>query len=172
MNIFTKNEEFSKFCYKRDEKLAGDEAIVADVVMQFSLDVARANDFFVVLEPTCFERKKAHLDFLFSGEFFFLGKVNVYIVCSCTSSQRENLGFYRWKNDSSSKRLEEAARVPSSVCFKRSLLRLFLTKISEIYPSLCSDDVYPLILDDDFHIDIDSANDLRIARMVLTGSAG
>ena len=45
---------------------------------------------------------------------------------------------------------------------------LFLVNIDNIYPSLCEDDVYPLIIDDDFHIDIDRKVDLDIARAILS----
>ena len=169
---FYENEEFSKFCYKRDEKLAGDEAIVADVVMQFSLDVARANDFFVVLEPTCFERKKAHLDFLFSGEFFSSGKSTFTSFVPAPVHKEKIWDFTDGKMIPHPNVWKRRQEYQAQYVLSGHYYGLFLTKISEIYPSLCSDDVYPLILDDDFHIDIDSANDLRIARMVLTGSAG
>ena len=136
--------------------------------MQFSLDAGQT--IFVVLEPTCFECKKAHLDFLFSGEFFPRESQRLHRLFLHQFTKK--IWDFTDGNDSSSKRLEEAAKYQAQYVLSGHYYGLFLTKISEIYPSLCSDDVYPLILDDDFHIDIDSANDLRIARMVLTGSAG
>ena len=165
---FYEHKEFSKYCHRRDGKLADDQAIIADVVRQYSLDIYRSNDFFVVLEPTCFVRKQSHLDFLFNGDFFLKNKAT---FTSFIESPIPKEKIWKYK---------DGKMIPHADVWKRRqeyekqyslsghYYGLFLVNIDNIYPSLCEDDVYPLIIDDDFHIDIDRKVDLDIARAILS----
>ena len=168
--FFYEHEEYSKFCHKRDKNLALDNSIVADIVRQYSLDAARKDDFFVVLEPTCFERRRPHLEFLFDGTFFRSNK-STFTSFIETPVHREKIWDY-----------DGGKMIPHQNVWKRRqeyekqyvlsghYYGLFLHKIDEIYPSLCCDDVYPLIIEDEFHMDIDNNVDLRIARILFTAA--
>ena len=167
---FYEHKVFSKYCHRRDKDLSGDKSIVADVVKRYSLDTARKNDFFVVLEPTCFERKKHHLDFLFSGDFFLSNKSTFTSFVETPVHKEKIWGYKGGKMIPHPNVWKRRQEYEKQYVLSGHYYGLFLAEIIELYPSLCDGDVYPLIIDDDFHIDIDNKIDLDIARIVLSGS--
>jgi CMP-N-acetylneuraminic acid synthetase len=164
---FLEHKHLGRYCHPRNEKLARDESIVADVIQEYSFDKKRKKDFFVVLEPTCFIRQKQHLDFLFDGAFF---ANNGTTFASFVKSPviREKIWTFESgrivAGDDVWKRRQE---YQSQYVLSGHYYGLYISKINDMYPALCDNNVYPVMISNDLSIDIDTQNDLDFARFFL-----
>jgi CMP-N,N'-diacetyllegionaminic acid synthase len=164
---FLEHEYISKYCHQRDERFSGDEAIVADVVRHYSEDEKRKDDFFVILEPTTFLRNKKHLDFLFDGSFFRENKKTFASFVIAPIVREKMWDFESGKMIPHPNVWRRRQEYRTQYILSGHYYGLYLSQIKHLYPSLCDENLYPLIIEDDIHIDIDSQKDLDIARIIL-----
>ena len=158
----------SKYCHIRSNDLAQDDTIISDVILQFSKLDHRKNDFFVIIEPTCFIRKPDHLNFLFKGNFFEQG-FTTFASFIKSPTVREKI----WDYDEETKRMSSGPEVwgrrqeytPQCV-LSGHYYGLYVSKAQEIYPGLCDNNVYPVLIND-LSIDINTQEDLDLARILL-----
>jgi len=166
---FLEHDNLSKYCEYRGKNTSGDDATVSDIIREYSNDQSRKNDFFVIMEPTCFIRNKHHLDFLFNDDFFqtkkrsFASFVEAPVV-------REKIWDYKSGRMISGpivwRRRQEYDR---QYVLSGHYYGLYLSEINNFYPGLCDENVYPIIIDG-VHIDIDSQLDLDVARILIEKS--
>lgn len=165
---FFEKETTARYCQRRSPGLSEDETIISDVIVHYSKIDEWKDDFFVILEPTCFLRKVDHLDFLFKGDFIERGGTNFASFIK-SPTVREKI----WSFDDVSQAMTSGPDVwrrrqdyTAQYVLSGHYYGLLASMAQELHPALCNNNVHPVIIDEGA-IDINTQDDLKVARALL-----